>query len=88
MMMRTARCRHSTARTSWAAMLWLTKRVHHVRAAAVAVEGEEAAVVAEAAGDVEVTAAAVVAVVAAAVAAAEAAVVVAAEAGEAAGISL
>jgi hypothetical protein len=88
MMMPTARCRHSTARTSWAAMLWLTKRVHHVRAAAVAVEGEEAAVVAEAAEGVAVTAAAVVAVEAAVVAAAEAVVVVAEEAGEAAGISL
>jgi hypothetical protein len=87
MMMPTARCRHSTARISWAAMLWLTKRVHHVRGAAAAVEGEEAAVVAEAAGDAEVTEAAVVAVEAAVVAAAEAVVGVAAEAGEAAGIS-
>jgi hypothetical protein len=87
MMMRTARCRHSTARTSWAAMLWLTKRVHHVRVAA-AVAGEEAAVVAEAAEGVEATAAAVVAVEEAVVVAAEAVAVVAEEAGAAAGISL
>ena len=88
MMMPTARCRHSTARTSWAAMLWLTKRVHHVRVAAAAVAGEEAAVVAEAAEGVEATAVAVVAVEEAVVAAAEAVAVVAEEAGAAAGISL
>jgi hypothetical protein len=87
MTMPTARCKHSTARISWAAMLWLTKRVRHVRAGAVVAEGEEAAVVAEA-GDEEVTAGAVVAVEGAVVAAAEAVVVVAAAAGEADGISV
>jgi hypothetical protein len=88
MTMPIARCKHSTARTSWAAMLWSTKRVHHVRVAAVAVEGGEAAVVAAEEEGVGVTEAAVEAAEAAVVAAAEAVVVVAAEAGEAAGINL
>ena len=88
MTMPIARCKHSTARISWAAMLWLTKRVRRVRVAAVAVEGGEAAVVAEA-GDAEVTAVAVEAAVEeAVVAAAEAAVVVAEAAAEADGISV
>ena len=69
-------------------MLWSTKRVHRVRVAEAAVEGEEAAVVAEAAEGVGVTEAAGEAAEEAVAAAAEAVVVVAAEAGEAAGINL